>query len=117
MSRADSDRLVDAREFAEHALNSAGGLSADILAEAIQPQHAALYDLVVIGEALNKVTPEIKALAPNLPWKAAIEQRNVIVHGYWQIDLEIIADVIKNDLLPLIAELDELIAFTERMGK
>jgi uncharacterized protein with HEPN domain len=57
---------------------------------------------------LNKVTPEIKAVAPNLPWKAAIKQRNVIVHGYWQIDLEIIADVIKND---------KLIAVVERMGK
>lgn len=85
MSRADIDRLVDAREFAKHAMDNAGGLSADILADAIQPQHAALYDLVVLGEALNKGTPEIKALAPNLPWRAAIEQRNLIVHGYWQI--------------------------------
>jgi uncharacterized protein with HEPN domain len=117
MSRADIDRLIDAREYARHAVDSAGGLSSDILAEAIQPQHAALYDLIIIGEALNKVTPEIKAVAPNLPWKAAIEQRNVIVHGYWQIDLEIIADVIKNDLEPLIAELDKLIEFVARMEK
>jgi uncharacterized protein YutE (UPF0331/DUF86 family) len=40
--------------------------------------------------------------------------RNIIVHSYWQIDLEIVADIIKNRLEPLMHELDRLIAFVER---
>jgi uncharacterized protein with HEPN domain len=40
--------------------------------------------------------------------------RNIIVHSYWLIDLEIIADVIENRLGPLIEELEKLIAFIER---
>ena len=40
--------------------------------------------------------------------------RNIIVHSYWLIDLEIIDDVIKNRLGPLIEELEKLIAFIER---
>jgi uncharacterized protein with HEPN domain len=39
------------------------------------------------------------------------------VHSYWQIDLEIIADIIKNRIDSLIAELDKLIALVERMDK
>jgi uncharacterized protein with HEPN domain len=98
MSRSDLERLREARDFARHALDNAGGLSADILADAKQPQHAALYDLAIIGETLNKVHREIKSAAPALPWQAIYGLRNIVVHGYWHIDLEIIADVIKNRL-------------------
>lgn len=113
MNRSDLDRLRDARAFALHARNNAGGLSANALAKAAQLQHAALFDLVVIGEALSKVPPAIRSAAPELPWNAIINLRNIIVHSYWQIDLEIVADVIENRLDPLNAELDALIALVE----
>jgi uncharacterized protein with HEPN domain len=114
MSRSDLDRPRDARDYATHARNSAGGLSGDVLAEAVQPQHAALYALAVVGESLNNVSAEVKSAAPGLPWKAIVDLRNIIVHGYWQIDLEIIADIIENRLNPLIAELNKLIELVER---
>jgi uncharacterized protein with HEPN domain len=82
MIRSDLDRLRDARDFARHARNNAGGLPADILADAKQPQHAALYDLVVVGEALSKVSSEVKSAALALPWRAIINLRNIIVHSY-----------------------------------
>src|SRR6267143_1782362 len=84
MNRSDIDRLRDARD-------NAGGLSAGTLTFTIQSQHAALYDLVVIGETLNKVSSEIKSTAPDLRWRPINDLRNIIVHSYWQIDLEIIA--------------------------
>jgi uncharacterized protein with HEPN domain len=114
MKRSDLDRLHDAREYARDAQDNAGGLSADVLAEARQPQHAALFDLIVIGEALNGVSAGIKSLSPDLPWQSIIDLRNFIVHAYWQIDLEIIADVVKNRLDPLIADLTSLIQLAER---
>ena len=117
MNRFDLERLRDARDFARHAQDNAGGLSADILADAKQPQHAALFDLVVIGETLNRVSAEVKSAAPVLEWRLIADLRNLIVHAYWQIDLEIIADVIESRLDPLIEELDKLIAFVERSEK
>jgi uncharacterized protein with HEPN domain len=114
MNRSDLERLRDARDFARHAQGNAGGLPADILADALQPQHTALYDLVVIGETLNRVSAELRSAAPDLPWQSVIDLRNFIVHAYWQIDLEIIADVIENRLDPLVAELEKLIAIVER---
>ncbi len=115
MNRSDVDRLRDARTFARHAQDNAGGLASEILAEATQPQHAALYDLAVIGETLNRVSAQIKSAAPDMEWREFYDLRNFIVHAYWQVDLEIIADVIWNRLDPLISELDRLIAFVERM--
>ena len=60
---------------------------------------------------------EIRSAAPDVPWQAIYGLRNIVVHGYWHIDLEIIADVIENRLEPLISELDRLIAFVERVEK
>ncbi|HYA04816.1 MAG TPA: HepT-like ribonuclease domain-containing protein [Xanthobacteraceae bacterium] len=105
MTRSDLERLRDAREFARHAQDDAGGLSAGTLAEARQPQHAALYDLAVIGETLNRISAGVKSSAPDIEWREFYDLRNFIVHAYWQIDLEIIADVVKTRLDPLIAEL------------
>jgi uncharacterized protein with HEPN domain len=113
MNRSDLERLRDARAFAGHAQDNASGLSAHALAEAVQPQHAALYDLVIIGETLNKVSAEMKSAAPDIEWRLITDLRNIIVHSYWQIDLEIIADVVRNRLDPLIAQLNTLVALVE----
>jgi len=117
MNRSDNERLRDARAFAGYARDNAGGLPADVLADALQPQRAALFDLVVIGETLNKVSAEVKSAAPTMEWRLIADLRNLIVHAYWQIDLDIIADVIQNRLDPLVEELNRLIAFVERSEK
>ncbi len=117
MNRSDLDRLRDARVFARHAQVNAGGLSAAALTDAWQPQHAALYNLVIIGETLHRVSAEIKAAAPAIDWRDISDLRNYIVHSYWQIDFEIVADVIRNRLEALIAELDRLILFVERLER
>lgn len=117
MKRSDLDRLQDARDFAISAQFNAGGLSADTLASAPQPQHAALYNLAVVGEALSKVSAEVRSAAPDLGWREIVDLRNFIVHAYWQIDLEIIADVIKNRIDQLVKQLEELILIVERVEK
>jgi len=115
MSRSDLDRLKDARRYANDAVAHATGLSPDVLAQARQPQHAALYALMVVGEALGEIPVDLRTEAPGIAWKAIVGLRNHLIHAYWQIDLEIIADVIKNRVDPLVAELDKLIVFVERI--
>ena len=117
MIRSDLERLRDARDFARHAQFNAGGLSADVLAEAFQPQHAALFNLVIIGEALNGISGSVKSAAPQIPRQPIIDLRHFVVHAYWQVDFEIIADVIENRLDPLMAQLEDLITFVERSEK
>ncbi len=117
MNRSDLERLRDAREFARYAQGDAGGLSAGVLASTRQPRHAALYDLIVIGEALGQVSAEVKSVGADIEWRKITNLRNIMVHSYWQVDLELIADVIGNRLDPLVLELDKLIAFVERNVK
>jgi uncharacterized protein with HEPN domain len=115
MSRSDLNRLRDARDFARHAFNHATGLPADILAEALQPQHAALYALAIVGEALSEIPADLRNAAPAVQWSAIIGLRNHLVHAYWQIDLEIIAGIIQNRIDVLVLELEKLITLVESM--
>ena len=115
MSRSDLERLRDARDFARDALDHATGLPAEVLAQARQPQHAALYALAIVGEALSKIPADLRSAAPTIQWDAIIALRNHLVHAYWQIDLEIIAGIIENRINPLVAELEKLITVVERM--
>ena len=44
------------------------------------------FRLAVIGEAANKLTPELRARHPQISWAAMYKMRNVIAHDYGSID-------------------------------
>lgn len=77
---------------------------------------AALFDLVQIGElAKNGLSAEaIKELSA-IPWNPIYGLRNRIVHGYAQVDYQIIFETIKDDIPKLIDEITKNIAEIEEL--
>jgi uncharacterized protein with HEPN domain len=67
--------------------------------------------LEIIGEAASRVSKSSREKIPQIPWMAIISMRNRLIHGYDQIDMNIVWDVIKNDLPPLINELRKILPF------
>jgi uncharacterized protein with HEPN domain len=47
---------------------------------------AVLYEIVVLGEAARRLSQEIRAANPNVPWRDIVGMRSVVSHGYDQID-------------------------------
>lgn len=63
-----------------------------------------------IGEAVGRVRPVLETRAPDLPWRQVVGMRNILAHVYWDIDTEIVWEVITvhlPDLRRRIAELRE----------
>jgi len=58
--------------------------------------------LEVIGEAANCVSPAIIEKNPEVPWKKMIAMRNRLIHGYFDINYDIVWDTIANDIPRLI---------------
>jgi uncharacterized protein with HEPN domain len=114
MSRSAADRLKDIIHSAELAGRHARGLDARALAAADQQRDAALFQIAVIGEAASHLPAEIQALAPEIPWVRVKDMRHHIVHGYWQIDLEVVALTVEHRLDPLRAAAKRLIDLIER---
>jgi len=53
-------------------------------------QAAILHHLTVIGEALNRASPEMKDRHGEIPWQQIVVVRNRIVHAYFELDWRIL---------------------------
>jgi uncharacterized protein with HEPN domain len=67
--------------------------------------------LQIIGEAAGRITINTQMRFPEVPWGKMIGMRHVLVHGYFEIDLEIVWSVIEKDL-PLLKEQIQLVERT-----
>jgi len=67
-------------------------------------QDAILYNLIIIGEAANQISDDFQEQHHDIPWSAMIGTRNIIVHGYDQVKLEIVWKILQRDLEHLKAE-------------
>lgn len=59
---------------------------------------AVIRNFEVIGEAVRQLPLEIRNKHSDIEWKAMINFRNVIIHEYFGIDLEIMWDIIETKL-------------------
>lgn len=63
----------------------------------------------VIGEAASKVTPETQAISPDIPWASIVGMRNRLVHGYFDIDLDVVWKTVTEEIPPLHRSLTQLL--------
>jgi uncharacterized protein with HEPN domain len=114
MNRSTAERLQDILHAADLAAQHAGDLDAERLATAPSRRDAALFQIIVLGEAVSQLPAELQALAPEIPWLNIRNMRNLVVHAYWQIDYGTVANTIRNDLEPLKAATRRLIELVTR---
>ncbi len=77
---------------------------------------ALVHLLEIIGEAANKVTPDFRAKYSQIPWKSIVEMRNRLIHGYYDIDLDIVWKTVTNEIPPLCNRLAEIIKTEESLS-
>lgn len=64
----------------------------------------------IIGEAASQVTKEFQQAHPDIPWPLIVGMRNRLIHAYFDIDLDRVWDTVKDDLPPLILQLQKLVS-------
>ncbi len=64
--------------------------------------------LEILGEAANRVPPEVRAKHPDIPWPELVGLRNRLIHAYDDVDLEILWEIVTQDLPPLAATLERI---------
>lgn len=83
-----------------------GDLDLDTFVSTPQLLKAVLYDLLVIGEAVNRLSDDITRRHPDIPWNRVRGLRNRLVHAYWDVDPEIIWYTVTEHLNPLCVALE-----------
>jgi uncharacterized protein with HEPN domain len=67
--------------------------------------HAVVRNLEVIGEAIKGVPAVVRERYPEIAWQRIAGLRDILIHQYFEIDVEIVWDVVTSKLPPLKQQL------------
>lgn len=106
--RSDRERLMDIAE------------SIDNIKKYLSRGHDAFYqdellqtwvvrNLQIAGEAANRISTDTRNKYKFMPWEKMIGMRHILVHGYFEIDLDVVWSVLENDLAELDAGIQKTI--------
>jgi uncharacterized protein with HEPN domain len=65
--------------------------------------------LEIIGEAANVISIEFRNTHPEIPWNSIIKMRHRLIHGYFDVDLDILWKTVTIDLPPLLKQLEIIV--------
>jgi uncharacterized protein with HEPN domain len=72
--------------------------------------HLAMTRLLeIVGEAAGRVSLSTREQYPQIAWPQIVGLRNRLIHGYDQVDCDILWLIAENDIPMLIADLEEII--------
>ncbi|WP_288052421.1 DUF86 domain-containing protein [Pseudothermotoga sp.] len=74
-----------------------------------------LRHLQIIGEAASKLPEEVRNLAPDIPWHKIIGMRNILVHDYFAIDLDVVWNTVQRDIPSLEPAVEALLKRLEEL--
>ena len=66
--------------------------------------------LEILGEAAKGVSVPTRNKFPAIPWKSIAGTRDRLIHGYYDVDLNIVWKIITEDLPALKTQLEKLLA-------
>lgn len=85
------------------------GLTYEIFAKNEQALRVVLYSLAVIGEVVASSNDALEAANSELPWQQIRGMRNMVIHEYFQLDLETVWETTQSDLPMLKSALQEIL--------
>jgi uncharacterized protein with HEPN domain len=70
---------------------------------------AVLHNLQIIGEAAKKIPEEMYLKHPEVSWRQIGSFRDILVHEYFRVNLEVVWSIIQNNLPELRSQISEIL--------
>ena len=107
--RHDESYLIDMLVAARKAVRFSGGLTHERFLQSDLHQNAVLKVLEIIGEAASRISKDTKTAHPDVPWPDIVGLRNRIVHAYFEVDLGVVWNIVRDDVPALISALEQIV--------
>jgi len=79
-------------------------------------RHFAWKQIEIIGEAASKLSAELRAANPEVPWAQIVGMRNRLVHDYAAVDWNTVWTVFHEEVEPLRAQVEVILLERETHG-
>lgn len=63
----------------------------------------------ILGEAARRVPDDFRERYPHVPWRQTTDLRNVLIHDYDNVDFDVLWQIIRERLPPLVLQLQDII--------
>lgn len=70
---------------------------------------AVMRELEIVGEASRNLSDDTRLKSPEVEWAQIISLRNRLIHAYFQIDIEVLWEIVCNDLTVLRKQIENLL--------
>ena len=106
--RTDDERLLDILEAINRIYQFAPADRAAFDSNRLI-QNWFVSHMQIIGEASQRLSQKLKAAHPEVPWKEITGMRNILVHHYFDIDLDVVWNIFVHDLPPFKIQIEAMI--------
>ena len=71
---------------------------------------AVVRNLEIVGEAAKNIPPVIRKKSSEIDWQRVCGMRDILIHAYFGVDVEIVWDIIENKLPDLKKKITRLLS-------
>jgi uncharacterized protein with HEPN domain len=105
----DESSLIDIVRAGQRILDYVAGLDRAAVESSAMIRAAVLYEFLVMGEAVKRLSPEFRSSRPEIPWSQIAGMRDVLIHGYDRIEFDRVWSAIERALPDLLAALTPML--------
>ena len=92
------------------------GLDYDEFASNVEKQDSVIRRLEIIGEAVKGIPDDLRAHYSGVPWRDIAGARDILIHEYFRVDLEMAWEMVHQDLPLLETEVRRMLDESNRAG-
>lgn len=105
----DEATLLDIAKAARSVQIFIRGLDKESFLTDYKTQSAVLYQIVVTGEAVKRLSHEFRENHPGIPWSLIAGMRDILIHGYDVVDWDEVWKTATSDVPELLAKIEPLL--------